>query len=358
MKFFKFLRTAAFCAGFLVASMQAMGQEVTTLFAHGLGGGSNHGEHCRYNHRSGKGFIEGALEVFDFEDSSAHPRWKKKPSCLAQEGDMRCLQGAYHAIASEGRPVILAGVSRGAATILNFMGTAPAQDVRQVRALVLESPFDKLKSILEYKFGFIGEMPGIEYAAKRIALGGYNPNGIQPIQVVDKISKDIPILLICSKQDGLIPSSSTINLYRKIVESGHTRAHLLELERGPHANLPWGENGGIYRNVVHAFYRHYNLPYNREAALAGQEQFARTQPTLDAPHIQPKITRPLLTRARAWVRNNASTLAVIGAVVVACKYRKELSTLAYKCKNQLSAALSKNNLRGLLNWTRTSVRTL
>ena len=35
-----------------------------------------------------------------------------------------------------------------------------------------------------------------------------------------------------------------------------------------------------YESVVHAFYKHYNLPYNTQKASKGQEAFAQTQPSI------------------------------------------------------------------------------
>lgn len=241
-----------------------------TIFSHGLGGNKSQGGqyHIRYN---GAGFIEGPLVLFNFADhNNIHL------SSLGQEADYQTLHGVYKNKA----PVILAGVSRGAATTINELGINKPTNVL---AAVVESPFDHVQSISDNIIGLAGWIPGVSWLAHKLVpqiYTGYNPNGIQPIDTIDKISKDIPLLIVCSKKDMLIPYASSINLYKKLIASGHTKAYLFVTDEGEHANILWGTDGGRYRNVVHAFYKKYGIPYNDAWANGGYEQFKLCQPSL------------------------------------------------------------------------------
>lgn len=237
--------------------------EIITLFAHGLGGDKTQGHYYHINSRQ-NGFIEGELETFNFKDY-LNPR----TSCLGQQADMSTLHNACQAF----KKVILVGVSRGAATIANYLGT---EQPNNVMAIVLESPFDTIDSIVKHL-----EATGASYSFKPSLYPNYDRNGIHPVDTIHKIPLNIPVLLICSTKDALIPASSTGLLYKKLVLAGHTKTHILILEHGKHANILWGEQGHIFRNVVHAFYKEYNLPYNPTFAQAGMKHFASCKPSIE-----------------------------------------------------------------------------
>src|SRR5262249_48771428 len=106
--------------------------EFVTFFAHGLGGDKTQGHYYHVNSNS-SGFIEGTLETFNFNDY-LNPR----SSCLGQQADIEILQ----TIIKNFNKVILVGVSRGAATIANYLGS---RNPEHIMAAVLESPFDTVQ---------------------------------------------------------------------------------------------------------------------------------------------------------------------------------------------------------------------
>ena len=237
--------------------------EIVTIFAHGLGGDKTQGHYYHINSRQ-NGFIEGNLETFNFKDY-LNPR----SSCLGQTADIAILQET----SVKFKKVILVGVSRGAATIANYAGT---EQPNNVMALILESPFDTIESIVKHL-----EATASSIVFKPSMYPNYDRNGIHPIDSMHKTSVHIPILLICSKKDVLIPASSTTLLYKKLLLAGHTKIHILVLDQGKHANILWGDQGYIYKNVVHAFYKEYGLPYNQMFAQSGLKHFAFSQPSLE-----------------------------------------------------------------------------
>ncbi len=62
---------------------------------------------------------------------------------------------------------------------------------------------------------------------------------------------------------------------------GHTNIHILILDHGAHAWLMTGKSKEAYLNVVHAFYKKYNIEHNSDYAAEGEERFELCQPDLD-----------------------------------------------------------------------------
>jgi len=255
----------------LIYKPQDKHHNITTIFAHGLYGDYRHGlayhVDTKHPHVFPHAYIEGPLHVFDFDD--AHD---PKKSCLGQDADMARL----HDVCKQNDQAILEGSSRGAVAGLNYLGK---YQPKNIRAAIFESPFDKLSTIVKHDayFEFLElVLPYIPYKG----FPNYNPYGIQPIDVVNKIDQNLPILFICSSQDTRIPAKSTINIYKKLLESGHKNVYLLHVEHGEHATIMQGEDGPLVKHVVHAFLAHCNLAYNKSWAEAGQERFKLCQPSL------------------------------------------------------------------------------
>jgi hypothetical protein len=108
----------------------------------------------------------------------------------------------------------------------------------------------------------------------------YNRNGWSPKNCVANISKDIPILIICSKEDETVPYTSSINIYKNLVSCGHKHVYILITEHGQHAQILQGPDGELYQYVVNAFYKKYNLPYCPLSAAKGEPLLALCQPNL------------------------------------------------------------------------------
>lgn len=178
--------------------------------------------------------------------------------------------------------LVIIGMSRGASTALNLMAL---HDQPQVQALVLESPFGTVQAIVESllkRKAYIGYIPGMTLLATKLtatAFPGYDPLGAQPLNTVHLIRKDLPILIVCSREDTTVPAHSSMQLYAKLRTSGHKHAYLLVLDSGRHSKLLHGNDGKIYHDVVHAFYKKYNLPHDEASAVRGEKRFQTCQPS-------------------------------------------------------------------------------
>ena len=162
--------------------------------------------------------------------------------------------------------------------------TLAQKQPKNLAALILESPFDHTKSItdgmqqaIKQHLGLSIKNENIESFMKGI-FRKYDPNGLQTIDLVAQLSKDLPILLICSKADTRVPPQSTINLYNKLRLTGHDNVHLLMLDYAQHDKLISNpKTKSLFTQCVHAFYKYYELPHNAQLAQDGEHIFSQTQ---------------------------------------------------------------------------------
>ncbi|MBY0110376.1 MAG: prolyl oligopeptidase family serine peptidase [Candidatus Babeliaceae bacterium] len=182
-------------------------------------------------------------------------------SCIGQSADVDRLA---HEVNKYDEPVVLFGESRGAATIINYLASKHATSGRVVAA-VLDSPFDRLKSVLALRLKLLGlqrllSPESIERLVPYICLK-YKPHGAQPIESIEKINPTIPLMLIASTQDDIVPHACSIELYKKLLKQGHERVYLLLLSQGKHGWIMQGPKAKIYRKVVYAFYQKYSIDH-------------------------------------------------------------------------------------------------
>ena len=257
---------------------------IAYIHCHGLGGTHKQAlMYCKSLHYELETHwvIQKPFITFDFDDVKYNEREKKyfrgynkHQVNLGQTQDMNSLAAAY-AIAEKKYPecrFVGHGVSRGGATWLNFCAE---YNPEKICALIIESPFDDPVNVLK---NLISYLPGADYLVKnlgvkllRFLFPLWEENGIKPIDVVDKISTNIPLLFIHSGQDSLIPIESSLNLCQKLANSGHEVYCLILKSGGEHALIFHEQEGSLYNKVVHAFYKKYGLPHEPQCAQEGQQ---------------------------------------------------------------------------------------
>jgi hypothetical protein len=222
--------------------------------------------------------VQQPLVSFNYPDAN-NKSYDRTKTSLGQANEIKALKSAYLQAKSVGKQIVLMGMSRGASTILNFLGIEEPQDIA---AAIVESPFDSIFETLQTKFQqarftFIPQF--IINTFPNMLFGKFDANGIFPITIAHKIKKDLPILIICSLEDSLIPAINTANIYFKLLESGHEHAYLLLVDKGKHAYLLWHEDGDLYMYAVHAFYKKYGLPHNPFFAAYGEAILSQCKPS-------------------------------------------------------------------------------
>lgn len=229
--------------------------------------------------------IFNSLITFDFPDATEHfyrVNWRQ--TCFAQSKEIQTLADIFFEQQfKDDDSVILMGVSRGASTIITFMDKYGSP--LAVKALVLESPFDCMENVIKHMihkrgFSWIRASHEIGMIAVSCIFKNYKRDGVRPIDVLQNLRLDLPILLVCSATDHLVPVWSTINLYKKLRELGHKHVYLLILAGGKHSKILQEEEiyGTQYQDVTHAFYKKYNLPYTETFARRGEALFEQCQP--------------------------------------------------------------------------------
>ncbi len=260
--------------------------EENYLFAHGIA--ETHEQ--AYWYTKGKSslpyLIDGRLFTYDYPDATSH-FWRVNftQTGLGQHNEIEGLKNAYEqavatldASESAHKKMVLIGLSRGASTILNFMGLHKPENVK---AIIAESPFDSTRTITKNILGKLDRIPGMQtigHAAISAVFWQHSIKGIQPIDTVCSIDTEIPLLFVCSQQDTLIPAKSTIALYKKLKDNGHEKVHIFIADHGRHGRILHGPDGESYQQLVHAYYKEKGLKHDPALAEAGAPLFAQSQP--------------------------------------------------------------------------------
>ncbi|MGE0206734.1 MAG: alpha/beta hydrolase family protein [Candidatus Babeliales bacterium] len=257
------------------------------LYAHGLASTWVQGIEILWRHGilgRPRWIMDGPLAVFDFPDAKKEREYHNKEVNLAQEKDIDRLHAAYERMCQllPSHDIVLAGISRGASAILNF---AAVKQPKNIRALIAESPFDTLSSVIKHMLirfhvSWVPFSKHIGHKVCRKIFPGVNPKGMFPLNVVEKIPQDMPIMLVHSKKDRTVPINSSRRLYIKLRETGHEHVYLVELQSGNHGKLIFGPDADFYTYVAHAFYKRYNIDHHPDFAHHGKHLLALCQPSI------------------------------------------------------------------------------
>ena len=176
---------------------------------------------CKHN------VVHGDCVSFDYNDNWDHANF-------AQEHDLAYLTAAITTAKNNfpRQKMILYGISRGASTIVRYMGQ---EQTENVHALILESPFASMHDVAKHlaQGYWLGWLPFHQWLALNI-IEYKHPNfkrtHPQPLDTLPNIDKTIPILLICCEDDDLVPCWSTQRLAHALFQQGHQHVYLLTLE--------------------------------------------------------------------------------------------------------------------------------
>lgn len=279
---------------FKLMAYQESDHNVVYLYAHGLGATHQQGQklYPRIKGYDGAGkyayhkhwLVDGPLALFDFADAkNDNDEFHRKHVNLGQEPDVLRLDQAYQRTLQripKDHKIVIMGLSRGATTILNWLALRQPQ---RVAAAVIESAFDKLENVIlhlmkQFKVHWVPLSGKLGSGLMRLYFPGIDVHGIMPLKTVTKINHEIPVLLIHSKKDQVIPIKSSRNIYCEMLLNGHTKVHLLEILDGRHGKIMRDSQANTVQNVTHAFFAHYDLPHEPTFARDGLPIFNMCQP--------------------------------------------------------------------------------
>ena len=277
------------CSSMLTLPALCM-QRTVTLFSHGIADTWKqvHGYVKSYKknkliYRNDRYLIHTPFVTFNYPDATTKfYRVNYNETSFGQGNEIGRLYRAYTKTMSryENPNIILWGLSRGAANILIFAGL---YQLDNIKAILVESPYYAMADVIENtmtkkNLSWIPISYGetlVEFIFKRYLRSGWSP-----ANCIETISKEMPIFIICSKEDHLVPAFSSINVYKKLVETGHHNTYIFIAEHGYHAAILQGPDGDNYQKAVNAFYKKYNLPHCAASAAQGESLLALCQPVL------------------------------------------------------------------------------
>ncbi len=242
---------------------------IVSIFVHGFGGHGGEArylpQHCFYQDPSVK--LNERVHGFDFQDSSRLSSAQQLPSCMGQDADIQKLKEAYDALVAKGYKVNFYGLSRGGAALASFLALYQPNNVNSA---IFESPFDDLESVVKNKLIGIKHIPlvGSMTSAAATAIATSLPVGIQnysayrinPIDGAHKIPHNIPLLFISSKEDSLIPYTSTQALTEAIRKAGHPECDDMAVDKGDHCQILYGAEGHRVIGRIQKFLYDYSEP--------------------------------------------------------------------------------------------------
>jgi len=168
------------------------------------------------------------------------------------------------------QPIILFGLCRGGSAVINYLARYNPENVQ---AIVIEaSPSDMLE-MYHTKFASLGiPTQGSEMIFKNL-WSAYPKDAITPVQAIPMIAnKNLPILIIHSRQDVHFPLSNGLRLYKAFKQAGFTQVHLAIIG-GRHA-YSLKDDKENYLRAVHSFYKKYGFAYNEQYAMQDVADFA------------------------------------------------------------------------------------
>ena len=183
---------------------------------------------------------------------------------------------AIHANLQEGRPdasldprfheddtekLILYGCSRGAAAIVNYVAQ---HNPDNLKALVLDATPADIPANIRMTLASLGINPNHANSMFKIMFPAYPADAVPPIQAIKQIkNKQLPILLIHSQTDQRVDHINSYKLYLEFIRQGFSNVHLAIMPSGRHSFLLQDETiKPMYLQVVHSFYKKYDVPYD------------------------------------------------------------------------------------------------
>mmetsp|Transcript_6486 Transcript_6486/g.7044 ORF Transcript_6486/g.7044 Transcript_6486/m.7044 type:complete len:323 (+) Transcript_6486:278-1246(+) len=163
--------------------------------------------------------------------------------------------------------VILFGVSRGAATTWNAICLNKYQNVKMV---ILEGVFFSIRDVLANAVPYGHDAV---HALMPLLFPKYDPKGPAPGNLVDEFPPDVPVIIISSLIDAVVPFTSTKKLAMALASRKKNKVYFIQLNYSAHPFYPLSDQRDKekYTYGVHAIYKIHGLPHNEEHARKGEQ---------------------------------------------------------------------------------------
>ena len=191
------------------------------------------------------------------------------PSIIIDFGQNRCA-GYLKKVMSPLDKTIIHASSQGTATALNFTASHP----EKVSALILEAVMLSGNSAISHTtkkliLPGISSLPGsyywLPYAAK-VIFPFYSPAGNQPIHNIDKLPKDLPIIILHCEQDTQLSFNDAQSLYAALRQKNNN-VYLLPINsQSWPIHVEMLNKGAGEINIINAILQKHKLPHDQDKA--------------------------------------------------------------------------------------------
>jgi hypothetical protein len=220
---------------------------VTTLFFPGLGNAET--QLWRYAGGPFPGSMDLLINPVYVESYDAHNLFKTN---IGGWGDVVHAMAQVNRIMAE-RPedsFIFFGTSRGAAVALTVLHNLGLAQIHRVKFAVLEGVFTSVPDVMRYRFG-----PRWAPTLERLLLGvtEYKADQTSPLDIAARFAHpQLPLLLVSSIQDTLVPLAQTQEVHRALCARGMKILTLKVLEHSPHSSYAtWDDRDRqVYAAVI------------------------------------------------------------------------------------------------------------
>lgn len=251
--------TAVLCCLFAFSLIKAEAPQQVVVFSHGLG--ASDGQAVIY---SLFGFIPLSIAACSYPETTG----SFDQVSLFQEPEVSILKETVERVIEECKnncKIVLYGLSRGSNVIINFLATHK-ELLPYINGVILESPFVSLETLIDKSCSqfawYTRVLPSsiTQLLAKKRFWPQYDKNGLQIPEAISMIeNKDLPILIVGSHEDTLIPVNESEAVYQLFNQHGHTKVETVFVEKGGHANIIFGESALDYLNGLYSFYQKHGF---------------------------------------------------------------------------------------------------
>jgi len=168
-------------------------------------------------------------------------------------------------------PLILYGVSRGAATTFNA-AACNGYDPKKIKLIVLEGCFDDVRSVLARRWYTKLWTSVAHNLLSRWTK--HKTDGLSPIGLVNQFPENVPVAFITSAKDADVPMECTINVSNALAARGKNPVYRLALQHSSHSGyaLEHEEDRSRYLTFMHSLYKRLNLPHIEHYAAHADAQ--------------------------------------------------------------------------------------
>lgn len=182
------------------------------------------------------------------------------PSILADLGQSGCQGYLRDALQKEDKPGIVYATSQGTATAINYLASCDKKE--NIQALVLEAVLASGNSAIHHTLTGTSGVNDASYSyyilpyLARIVFPCYRAAGEQPIKALDNLPKDIPIIIVHSKNDMQLPYDGACALYYGLRSKGNDNVYFISKDGFSHINILYSDPE---RNVVRSILKKHDL---------------------------------------------------------------------------------------------------